>query len=70
MEGPSHRSGYWHIDGLGGFLGSYTGDRLQSRLPEQSLRKLVAARYTQTAVQGASARPDARKLERQIARVG
>lgn len=49
--------------GLGGFLGSYTGARLQSRLPETSLRRLlgliaclVAARYTQTAIQGASAK--------------
>jgi len=42
--------------GLGGFFGSYAGARLQSRLPETSLRRLlgviaclVAARYTQTA---------------------
>jgi uncharacterized membrane protein YfcA len=49
--------------GLGGFAGSYAGARLQSRLPEASLRRLlgliaclVAARYTQTAVQQSSAR--------------
>jgi len=44
--------------GLGGFAGSYAGARLQSRLPESSLRRLlgliacvVAARYTQTVIQ-------------------
>jgi uncharacterized membrane protein YfcA len=44
--------------GLGGFVGSYAGARLQSRVPEASLRRLlgliacvVAARYTQTAIQ-------------------
>jgi uncharacterized membrane protein YfcA len=44
--------------GLGGFLGSYTGARLQRLLPETSLRRLlgliacvVAARYTQTAIE-------------------
>jgi uncharacterized protein len=42
--------------GAGGFLGSYCGARLQSRLPELALRRLlgtlacvVAARYIQTA---------------------
>ena len=42
--------------GAGGFAGSYCGARLQSRLPERSLRRLlgciaclVAARYFQTA---------------------
>jgi uncharacterized protein len=42
--------------GVGGFAGSYCGARLQGRLPERSLRKLlglivclVAARYIQTA---------------------
>jgi uncharacterized membrane protein YfcA len=47
--------------GLGGFLGSYTGARLQRRLPEASLRRLlgliaclVAVRYTQTATQHSS----------------
>jgi uncharacterized membrane protein YfcA len=42
--------------GVGGFLGSYCGARLQRRLPERSLRRLlgliaclVAARYLQTA---------------------
>jgi uncharacterized membrane protein YfcA len=47
--------------GLGGFAGSYAGARLQSRLPEASLRRLlgliacvVAARYTQTAIQQSS----------------
>jgi len=49
--------------GLGGFVGSYAGARLQSRLPEASLRRLlgliaclVAARYTQTAIQQSSSR--------------
>jgi uncharacterized protein len=44
--------------GAGGFAGSYVGARIQSRVPEASLRKLlglvaclVAARYTQLAVQ-------------------
>ncbi len=48
--------------GVGGFVGSYMGARLQSRLPETSLRRLlgliacvVAARYTQTAIQQSSA---------------
>jgi uncharacterized protein len=52
--------------GLGGFAGSYTGARLQSRLPETSLRRLlgliaclVAARYTQTAIQQSSSRTPA-----------
>jgi uncharacterized protein len=52
--------------GLGGFVGSYAGARLQSRLPETSLRRLlgliacvVAARYTQTAIQQSSARTPA-----------
>jgi hypothetical protein len=47
--------------GLGGFAGSYAGARLQSHLPEASLRRLlgliaclVAARYTQTAIQQSS----------------
>jgi uncharacterized membrane protein YfcA len=47
--------------GLGGFAGSYAGARLQSRLSEASLRRLlgliacvVAARYTQAAVQQSS----------------
>jgi uncharacterized membrane protein YfcA len=50
--------------GAGGFLGSYAGARLQSRLPERALRRLlgliaclVAARYTQTALQGDSSPP-------------
>jgi len=50
--------------GLGGFLGSYAGARLQSRLPEDSLRRLlglvaclVAARYTQAALSQAHNRP-------------
>ena len=50
--------------GLGGFAGSYAGARLQSRLPEASLRRLlglvaclVAARYTQTAIQHSSRTP-------------
>jgi uncharacterized protein len=44
--------------GAGGFLGSYCGARLQSRLPERALRRLlgtiaclVAVRYIQTSVQ-------------------
>ncbi|HME03403.1 MAG TPA: sulfite exporter TauE/SafE family protein [Solirubrobacteraceae bacterium] len=44
--------------GLGGFFGSYAGARLQSRLPEAALRRLlgliaclVAARYTQIAIE-------------------
>ena len=48
--------------GAGGFLGSYAGARLQSRLPERSLRQLlgliaclIAARYTETAVEHARA---------------
>jgi uncharacterized membrane protein YfcA len=43
--------------GAGGFAGSYLGARLQSRLPEASIRRLlgliacvVAVRYIQTAV--------------------
>jgi uncharacterized membrane protein YfcA len=47
--------------GVGGFAGSYLGARLQSRLPEASLRRLlgviaciVAARYTQTAIRQSS----------------
>jgi uncharacterized membrane protein YfcA len=49
--------------GVGGFAGSYLGARLQSRLPEASLRRLlgviaciVAARYTQTAIRQSSPR--------------
>lgn len=52
--------------GLGGFVGSYAGARLQSRLPEASLRRLlgliaclVAARYTQTAIQQSTSRTPA-----------
>ena len=52
--------------GLGGFAGSYAGARLQSRLPETSLRRLlgliaclVAARYTQVAIQQSSGRAPA-----------
>lgn len=44
--------------GAGGFAGSYLGARLQSHLPERSLRKLlgliaclIAARYIQTSIQ-------------------
>ncbi len=50
--------------GLGGFAGSYCGARLQSRIPEASLRRLlgliaclVAARYTQDAIQPSSRAP-------------
>jgi uncharacterized membrane protein YfcA len=54
--------------GAGGFAGSYCGARLQSRLPERSLRRLlgcvaclVAARYLQTGVSDdAAPRPPAR----------
>jgi uncharacterized protein len=44
--------------GAGGFAGSYLGARLQRRLPETSIRRLlgvivclIAARYTQQAAQ-------------------
>jgi hypothetical protein len=57
--------------GLGGFVGSYAGARLQSRLPEASLRRLlglvaclVAARYTQVAIQQSSRRTPARAVSR------
>lgn len=50
--------------GLGGFAGSCCGARLQRRLPERSLRRLlgvlacvVAARYTQMAVEPSHSRP-------------
>ena len=50
--------------GAGGFAGSYLGARLQSRLPEASIRRLlgliacvVAVRYIQTAASEAPARP-------------
>ncbi len=51
--------------GAGGFLGSYLGARVQSRLPEQALRRLlgviaclVATRYIQTSIQPSpNARP-------------
>lgn len=49
--------------GLGGLAGSYVGARLQSRLPEASLRRLlglvacvVATRYTQAAFEQNSSR--------------
>jgi uncharacterized membrane protein YfcA len=57
--------------GLGGFAGSYAGARLQRRLPETSLRRLlgliaclVAARYAQTAIQQPSSRTPAPALIR------
>jgi uncharacterized protein len=57
--------------GLGGFVGSYTGARLQSRLPETSLRRLlgliacvVAARYMQTGIHQSSARTPAHVTSR------
>lgn len=57
--------------GLGGFVGSYAGARLQSRLPEASLRRLlgliaclVAARYTQTAIQQSSGQTPAPAVSR------
>jgi len=50
--------------GAGGFAGSYLGARLQSRLPEASIRRLlgliacvVAVRYAQTAAGETPARP-------------
>jgi uncharacterized membrane protein YfcA len=50
--------------GAGGFAGSYLGARLQSRVPEVALRRLlglvaclIAARYLQTAIQHDSAKP-------------
>jgi len=50
--------------GAGGFAGSYCGARLQSRLPERSLRRLlgcvaclVAARYIQTGIEQQPAHP-------------
>jgi uncharacterized protein len=55
------------IMGVGGFAGSYCGARLQSRLPERSLRRLlgviaclVAARYFQTATERSTPAPRAR----------
>jgi len=52
--------------GAGGFAGSYVGARIQSRLPEASLRRLLglvacltALRYAQSAIQQSSARPAA-----------
>lgn len=52
--------------GAGGFAGSYCGARLQSHLPERSLRRLlgliaclVAVRYLQQAVQPSPHRPAA-----------
>jgi hypothetical protein len=52
--------------GVGGFAGAYCGARLQSRLPERSLRRLlgcvaclVAARYLQTAITERPARQPA-----------
>jgi uncharacterized membrane protein YfcA len=49
--------------GAGGFAGSYCGARLQQRLPERSLRRLlgviaclIAARYLQTGLKEASAK--------------
>jgi uncharacterized membrane protein YfcA len=57
--------------GLGGFLGSYAGARLQRHLPEASLRRLlglvaclVAVRYVQSAVQRSHARPPAHAVGR------
>lgn len=57
--------------GLGGFAGSYIGARLQSRLPERSLRRLlgviaclIAAPYTQTAFDSTSSRAPAHAATR------
>jgi uncharacterized membrane protein YfcA len=60
---PDWALGAWL--GAGGFLGSYLGARLQPRLPETSIRRLlgliaclVAVRYLQTASEGkATAHP-------------
>jgi hypothetical protein len=48
--------------GLGGFAGSYCGARLQSRIPERSLRRLlgvvacvIAARYAQEGIESSHA---------------
>jgi uncharacterized membrane protein YfcA len=62
---PDWALGLWL--GAGGFAGSYLGARLQSRLPETSIRRLlgliaclVAVRYVQEGVQSAPAhRPPA-----------
>ncbi len=50
--------------GLGGFAGSYLGARLQSRVPEASLRRLLgliacltALRYVQSAIERPGVRP-------------
>jgi uncharacterized membrane protein YfcA len=60
--------------GAGGFLGSYLGARLQGRLPEPALRRLlgliaclVAARYIQTAARPDNARPRAPSHARRAA---
>ncbi len=57
--------------GIGGFAGSYAGARLQSRLPEASLRRLlgvvaclVAARYAQVASQPPAHRTPAHAVGR------
>jgi hypothetical protein len=57
--------------GAGGFAGSYAGARLQRRLPETSIRRLlgviaclIAARYIQQATQHQSARPAAHATTR------
>lgn len=59
--------------GAGGFAGSYCGARLQSRLPERSLRRLlgciaclVAARYFQMAAASEQSAPKAVPHERLV----
>jgi uncharacterized membrane protein YfcA len=56
--------------GAGGFLGSYCGARLQRRLPERSLRRLlgliaclIAARYLQTGFSAAGSDRNTRTLD-------
>jgi uncharacterized membrane protein YfcA len=64
---PDWALGLWL--GAGGFVGSYLGARLQSRLPEASIRRLlgliaclVAVRYVQEGLQSAPAhRPAAHR---------
>lgn len=59
--------------GVGGFAGSYCGARLQQRLPERNLRRLlgaiaclVAVRYIQTAITTAPAKSGPASHERVI----
>jgi uncharacterized protein len=61
---PDWALGFWL--GAGGFAGSYLGARLQSRIPEASIRKLlgliaclIAVRYIQEGIQPAPVRSPA-----------